>query len=161
MRVKWQRKMVITDWKTQSNLAVMFVFWSLFLVLVLVGVFFVNYASVAKQTAGLNIHDELVAQMLLVEQSRQLAFFYGAAIFIFVALIGFYVLVYTHRITGPIYKLNKVMDEAIQNKDWPKAPLSFRSGDSFHEMAQKFNQFVDVMKSVQGSDRKLSQSRER
>lgn len=143
---------MITDWRTQSNLAGIFVIWSLFLVLILVGLFFMNYASVSEQTAGLNIHDELVAQMLLVEQSRQLAIFYGAAILLFIMLMGFHVMVYTHRVTGPIYKLNKVMDEAIHNKQWPKRPLSFRSSDSFHELAQKFNQFVEAMKSQQASE---------
>jgi len=143
--VMWHRKKFITHTGVQVKLAVIFVFWTFIFMLMLVGLFFINYASVSSDTNAMSIHDQLLTQMLLVSQARNLGLYYGGATLVFSLLIGFYVLVYSHRIVGPVHKMNLLLDKAIEKKEWPK-PVKFRKSDAFHEFAEKFNRFVETMR---------------
>ena len=123
-----------------------FVFWSVVLLLSLLGLFFINYGSIRVDTGSLVLHDQLLARSLLVEQAKQLAITFGITMFVFIVLMGFYVMAYAHRMTGPIHKMNMVLQKATQERTWPKH-LSFRKADAFHELAKNFNEFVETMKS--------------
>lgn len=141
----WLRKKFITHAGVQVKLALVFVFWTFIFMPMLAGLFFINYASVSSNTNAMSIHDQLLTQMLLVSQARNLGLYYGGAMLVFSVLIGIYVVVYSHRIVGPIYKMNMLLDKAIEKKEWPK-PVKFRKGDAFHEFAAKFNHFVETMR---------------
>lgn len=140
----FRRRQVITHWKEQSRLASVFLFWSLILVAILLGLFFINYASIRADAGPLTINDQAVARMLLVDQARQLALWYGGCILLYLILVAGYVLAYSHRITGPIHKLNIYLKKATHNKAWPE-PLSFRKNDGFHDLADNFNKFLEAM----------------
>jgi methyl-accepting chemotaxis protein len=143
--MSWKRKQVITHSGVQVRLAMVFVFWAVILMISLTTLFFINYASISAETGGMVIHDQLLTKMLLISQAKELGIYYGGTMLIFIILIGAYVFVYSHRIVGPIHKMNLLLDKAIKNKEWPK-PVGFRKNDAFHEFAHKFNEFVETMK---------------
>jgi ABC-type multidrug transport system fused ATPase/permease subunit len=146
MKYLFKRTKFITDWRQQSALAMVFVFWSVVLVLTLLGLFFINYASIRVDTGPLQMHDQLLARSLLVDQAKQLALTFGTTILVFIVLMAFYVMAYAHRMTGPVHKLNMILKKAADEQAWPKH-LSFRKSDAFHELAKNFNHFVEAMKS--------------
>jgi methyl-accepting chemotaxis protein len=145
----FRRTRFITHFRQQAKLASVFVLWAVVLMLCLIGLFFVNYATISTETGSLVTHDQLVTKMFLVEQAFQLAWTFGSVMLIFVILMGLHVMAYAHRMTGPIFKMNRVLKNAAHNQDWPK-PFKFRKGDAFHELADSFNHFVEVMKEKEG-----------
>lgn len=145
MRAFFRRTKILSNLKVQSQLGFVFAFWSIALVIVLSGLFFINYSQISSGTDGMLIHDGLLTRSLLIDQAMQLAIWYGGVVFLFVILMSFHVMIYAHRLTGPIFKLNRILDEAIEKKDWPKA-FVFRKGDAFQDLAQKFNTFCETMK---------------
>ncbi len=145
MKKYFKRTNFITHWRQQVGLALVFVSWSLVLVVCLTGLFFINYATIRTDTGAFTMHDQLLARMLLVEQAKQLAITYGLTILVFLILTGLYVVAYSHRMTGPIYKMNMILKKAAEEGSWPKH-LSFRKHDAFHELAKNFNTFVETMK---------------
>ncbi len=141
----FKRTKFITHFRHQVGLALVFMSWSAVLVCILIGLFFINYASIRTDTGALTIHDQLLARMLLVDQAKQLALSYGIAMLVFLVLVGLYVMAYAHRMTGPIHKLNLILKKSTEEKSWPKH-LSFRKHDAFHDLAKNFNHFIDAMK---------------
>jgi len=137
------RLRVLTHGKTQIRLASLFVLWFVVFVIIFATIFFINFADLSSRTEGLRIHDQLATKMLLVEQSRDLALWYGGGALVFAILMWIYMMVYSHRLTGPIYKLERVLEKAIHNRQLPDKPLNFRQTDAFHEMARLFNEFVE------------------
>lgn len=145
MRAFFRRTKILSNLKVQSQLGLVFAFWSIALVIVLSGLFFINYSQISSGTDGMLIHDGLLTRSLLVEQAMNLAIWYGSVIFLFIILMSLHVMIYAHRLTGPIFKLNKILDESIKSKQWPKS-FVFRKGDAFQDLAQKFNTFCETMK---------------
>jgi sensor histidine kinase YesM len=94
----------------------------------------------------MTIHDQLLTRKLLVDQSMDLAVWYGGSVLIFCVLLWIYMLVYVHRLTGPIYKLQQLLEKCTHNRSLPEYDLKFRKGDGFHELADKFNDFVQMLK---------------
>lgn len=137
---------VVTHKDVQFRLATAAMLWFLVFAAALAALFFFNYVHIAERTQDLNIHDELVTRMLLVQQAKELAFWYGGSIFVFMVLIWFYLTVYSHRLTGPIYKFEKMLEKCIHNKSLPERELKFRKTDAFHGMADLFNQFVETIR---------------
>lgn len=145
MRAFFRRTKILSNFKVQSQLGLVFIFWSLSLIIVLAGLFFINYSNVSEGTNEMIIHDGLLTRSLLIEQASQLAIWYGAVVILFVVLMSVHVMIYAHRLTGPIFKLNKILDESIEKQEWPKA-FGFRKADAFHDLAEKFTIFCETMK---------------
>lgn len=139
-----KRRQVFTNLNVQVRLALVFLFCAFMLIICLACLFVINYAKISSKTDGLEIQNQLIAKMLLIEQAQSLGIYYGLAMLVFVGLMTVYVVVYAHRLVGPIHKMNMILEKAIQEKDWPK-PVKFRKGDAFHEFAHKFNKFVETM----------------
>lgn len=64
----------------------------------------------------------------------QMGFFIFLAVFVLL-MAG---VILSHRVGGPIYQLNKYIDELVQGKVKPRN-ISFRKNDFFHELASNFN----------------------
>lgn len=149
MKLK-RRKKVLTYFHVQAKLAGLFVLWAFILILTVVALFFVTYSQTSSQADGLPTHEQFFTKMLLVEQAQHMAVMFGATILAFLILMGGYILIYTHRLTGPIFKLKRTLEEAAATNTWPK-PISFRKKDSFHDLAKAFNNFIESMKSSKRS----------
>ena len=142
----WFRRLnSFSYFKIQFQLASVFFLWFVVFLGVFSFIFFVNFQATASKTAGMSIHDELLTKSILINQSRELAFYYGTAAVIYFILVWAYLIVYAHRLTGPIYKLNMILKKSIHNAEWPKTPVKFRKNDAFHDLAQNFNLFVETM----------------
>jgi len=140
-----RRKKVFTYFHDQAKLAGIFVLWAFILILTVVALFFVTYSNTSTQADSLPVHEQLFAKMLLIEQAQHMATMFGATVLAFLILMGGYIMIYTHRLTGPVYKLRKTLEEATANSAWPK-PISFRKKDSFHDLAKAFNKYIETMK---------------
>ena len=60
-------------------------------------------------------------------------------ILIVLAILG---ILYSHRIAGPIYHINKALDLAAKGELYHKVRL--RKGDFFHETADKLNKIIPI-----------------
>jgi methyl-accepting chemotaxis protein len=116
--------------------------------LLFMGFFSVVYmnavANAPGRTKEVVVQDQLITQMLLVEQTRDLAVIYGFAAFIFILLICFYLIVYSNRLTGPIFKLTRIIETSVTQGELPK-PVRFRKDDAFKELAEAFNKFLETV----------------
>lgn len=146
MSIYWRRLKVITHGKEQTKIATVFLFWFVVFTALLTSIYFLRYAELSNQTENMLIHDRLVTQMLLVSQAKDLALWYGGTFLIFSILLWVYMLVYMHRLTGPIYKLQKLLEKCTHNRSLPDSDLRFRKGDGFHSLADQFNAFVHSLK---------------
>jgi len=138
------RYRILTHKGVQVRLASVFLLWFLVFSSIFVSIFFFQFSDASIKMEGLKIHDQLTAKMLLVDQARDLAIWYGGIVLCFSILLWVYMMVYSHRLTGPIYKLEKTLERCIHNKALPDKPLIFRKTDAFHELADKFNQFIET-----------------
>lgn len=142
MFLRWR---VLTHKRVQIQLASIFLLWFVVFIAGTATIFMVSFSSVSDRTKDMLIHDKLLTNMLLVEQTKQLALYYGLATLVYLILAWSYVLVYSHRLTGPVYKLTRIIDKAIHNKTWPDR-ITLRKTDAFPELAQKWNELVKIMK---------------
>ena len=76
-----------------------------------------------------------------------------AAIPLAVALIIWLGLFISHRIAGPLVRLNHGL-RGLSEGQWPKHPMKFRKGDEHHHLAEGFNCMVEKMKSQVDEERK-------
>lgn len=77
--------------------------------------------------------------MLLADQETlmiKIFVVFGLFLFMFNFLWGAWL---SHRIAGPLYRLNKYLQEEHSS---PKPPLTFRKGDFFQEIPASFNQWL-------------------
>ena len=70
---------------------------------------------------------------------------FGYTILIFLACIFF-----SHKIAGPIYKLNMFLQKISKNEDMQI--ISFRDGDYFHELADNYNDAIRKIKTTRKQD---------
>ena len=80
----------------------------------------------------------------LKEQKSALSMLYfGVSAVAFVVMMGLGVL-YSHRIAGPLYRLNQHM-KAIADGAEP-SPVNFRKRDQFQELVESFNAMIARLK---------------
>ena len=142
----FMRKKFITNRKVQVALATTFLVWFAAFLAIFVLIFFNTFNQFSTRSELLMTHDQLITKMLLVEQSKELALWYGISTFVYLALMWVYMLIYSHRLTGPISKITKILENAAKEEQWP-ADVKFRKGDAFTELASAFNHFANKMKS--------------
>jgi methyl-accepting chemotaxis protein len=76
----------------------------------------------------------------LEEQKSALSMVYfGVSAVAFLLMMGLGVL-YSHRIAGPLYRLNNHMKAIADGAD--AAPVNFRQRDQFQELAESFNAMI-------------------
>ncbi len=77
----------------------------------------------------------------LLEQQNSMNFIMLVTIFTVSALILSYGLIYSNRIAGPLFNLQRYLRNKISGVDQP--PLKFRKDDNFQELAQAVNDYID------------------
>jgi methyl-accepting chemotaxis protein len=70
--------------------------------------------------------------------------FGGLPIVVLGAILQFRIL---HRVSGPLYRMEKVVQEAAVSGKLPKAPIILREKDFYNGLAKAFNQLVDKIRS--------------
>lgn len=80
----------------------------------------------------------------LQEQKSTLSMLYfGVSALVFLLMTGLGVR-YSHRIAGPLYRLNSHMKGIADGAE--PAPVNFRRGDQFQELAANFNAMIAQLK---------------
>lgn len=119
----------------------MFIFWAVVLVICLTALFFLSYVQVAESALGLST-DPLLTRSMMIQLSRTLAINFGVAILLFIGLMGIHVVVFSHRMTGPITKLSNILKKSVETGQWPSA-VKFRKRDAYKDLAAAMNDFVE------------------
>ena len=90
--------------------------------------------------------DHVYFQFLSLQEATFLRVLGGIAVLVAAILIlgG---LIISHKIAGPIYRMQKEMNSMESGKPPALKKITFRKGDYFPELAQSFNQLVDKLKS--------------
>jgi nitrogen fixation/metabolism regulation signal transduction histidine kinase len=93
-------------------------------------------------------YPEIAANMKLAQSD--LILFIGM-IQIFVIVLVFIIFIFfTHRIAGPMHKLKMHLSKIRQGE--PITPLTFRSGDHFHDVAEEVTLFLETLTYNQEND---------
>ena len=66
------------------------------------------------------------------------------AILFVLFLVMILAIIYSHRITGPIYRVKRYLDMMAQSNDLPP-PISFREHDEFKEIADSINKVIEKL----------------
>ncbi|MBN8554543.1 MAG: methyl-accepting chemotaxis protein [Deltaproteobacteria bacterium] len=143
--MKFKRFHILTHKPVQMKLASVFLLWFIVFIASFLLLFAINFSMASSRTQELSmVHDRLLTNAILVDQTKNLAFYYGIASLVYFVLVWIYMLVYSHRLTGPVFKLTHHLDRATKAGEIPK-PIKFRKSDAFHELAESFNHFVVML----------------
>ena len=118
-----------------------------FLILVTVyGLFTYGFHEFAQmgQQAGLP-PDHVYFQFISMQESTFLRVIGAIAIMVGLILIVGGIMV-SHKIAGPIYRMQKEFNTMAANPEVELTPIKFRKGDYFPELADSFNQLVEKWK---------------
>lgn len=89
-------------------------------------------------------------EYLLVLQEKTLKIlgglflFGGLPVVVLGAILQFRIL---HRVSGPLYRLERTIQEAADSGKLPKTPIILREKDFYKNLTGAFNQFVDKIRS--------------
>ncbi len=93
-------------------------------------------------------YPEIATNMKLAQSDLIL---YMGLIQLFVIVLVFIIFIFfTHRIAGPMHKLKMHLSKIRQGE--PITPLTFRSGDHFHDVAEEVSLFLETLTYNQEND---------
>ena len=72
----------------------------------------------------------------------------GLTLILSVVITGVFVLIYSHKIAGPVCKITKCLEQMEKGQTLGK--INLRESDEFRELADAYNKAVDNMKSGAG-----------
>ena len=73
----------------------------------------------------------------------------GITLVVSIFITGLFVLYYSHKISGPVYKITNCLEQMGKNGS-PYEKITLRESDEFRELADAYNKAVDNMKSSAG-----------
>lgn len=117
-----------------SSLIVLFIFESFF-----------NETQTLMESTGMNEQHPLGEYFL--QQHNQITMFVGAIFCWFAAMNTIVLIMFTHRIAGPAYRLKKCMEEMLAGE--LEKPVKLRDGDFFQDTAQLLDQIREKLKQKQ------------
>lgn len=139
-----RRKQILTHRGIQIRLA-SYAVLGLLVFVVLYGIIFMyTYRLGSQETELMAIHDQLLTKTILVSHSQNLLLWYGLGALVYFAGLWIFIIRYSHRMTGPIFKLVQILDRATEENKLPEK-LQFRKGDAFTDLEQSFNAFIDSL----------------
>jgi hypothetical protein len=137
-----RRKTRLADRRFQFGLA-----WRMLLVFLLffvAGILLVFAPSVIGLLTGADLSElEPAAEELLILHQR----IWPAVLFVLVGVF-LYTLVFSHRIAGPIYRINKAIEMMLRG-ECPKR-ITLRKGDHFQETAELLERLAQQINRQQG-----------
>ena len=123
--------------------------FSLFISILIVGVMLIYPYTLYQIIERLISQSELQASLL--ESKREalmitlVAWQFGYTLLVFIVCIFF-----SHKIAGPLFKLNKHLNKITRNEE--VETIAFRKGDYFHEIADSFNEAVTTIQTGREQD---------
>ena len=131
-----------------------------FLNLTICGVFYAAHAYFFWQGREVGQNLELPADHVFFrfidEQQRALNLISLATMSVVLGVIVFFGLVYSHKIAGPVYRIQKYLRERAAGTE--KGKLHFRDGDYFPEVAESINAYLSSsdVKPTKASSKKVA-----
>jgi hypothetical protein len=99
---------------------------------------FYHFWSLEAQGLALGLPPTHVFFKFLREQQRTMDLIFGVtALLTLITIVGFGLFL-SHRVAGPLYRLKQYLTEAPVDAD-AQAPLKFRDGDYFPDVAEAIN----------------------
>lgn len=89
---------------------------------------------------------------LLQEQQIQMLNIFIVSSLCLCLVIGFWALFYSHRIAGPLHRLNRYFSDGLNKGPEPLPPLAFRDDDFFRELPESINQYLSYRHSADKTD---------
>ncbi|MBW2645608.1 MAG: hypothetical protein JRE23_05440 [Deltaproteobacteria bacterium] len=71
-------------------------------------------------------------------------------------VIGVLVIIFSHRIVGPIYRVKRALDDLIAGKDVQE--IRFRENDEFQSLVPRINKVIQLVKELRASNSKSHRS---
>ncbi len=137
-----KRKEMFSNPKVQSRIMVTF----LLLTILFIGTnFFINrrlLTEISNQVMSLPLSAANSADVAVIMGQQGATALIQMGLFIFLAVFVLLMagVILSHRIGGPIYQLNKYLEDMIAGKTKPRK-IVFRKNDFFHNLADNFNKF--------------------
>lgn len=94
-------------------------------------------------------------QALLAEQLAQINFRMWPVLLLAVAVASVYALQHSHKVAGPLYRLNIVLKDMAQGKDVKN--VHFRDGDEFREFEKLASILGERMKNIRTQNRDVGE----
>lgn len=83
----------------------------------------------------------------IANSSRHFNILFFSTTLVAMLIIYYFGLLISHRIAGPLYKINKTIDEVIETQ--MKIKIQLRKDDYFHEHADKINNLLEKIDRIQ------------
>lgn len=74
----------------------------------------------------------------------------GITLVLSIFITGIFVLLYSHKIAGPVYKITRCLEQ-LEKRGVPPEKITLRESDEFRELADAYNKVVDNMKPGAGT----------
>ena len=145
---KNQRKVYLINPSFQLRVTSYFIILAVVNILVFYGCVYHFFDVFVSKGTEIGLPKNHVFFMFMEDQVAQMT-----SIFIFTSLITVFILLVagvliSHRIAGPMYRLNMDLKEMAKNKELKS--LKFRNKDFFQEIPESFNQVVESFNSKKG-----------
>jgi len=143
LKIVHMRVHFLTHWKIQMRLAFILAGSLIVFLSLLIMAFMNSYMHASLQSDGLQPHDSLVTKVFLMKQAKELLLYSGLCISAYIVCISSFLIIFSHRMTGPVFKLTRLLEKAAYKKEWPRS-VRFRKTDAFPELEESFNQFLEA-----------------
>jgi len=109
-----------------------------------------KYAFMFVLAMGVGINMGVILTLLtpLVRQSAWVfPAIYGGVVLLIIAFVAFISVIFTHKIAGPIYKIERTCRQMIDDNDLSMS-IQLRTGDELQELAEEINQLVNHVRNT-------------
>lgn len=109
-----------------------------------------KYAFMFVLAMGVGINLGVILTLLtpLIRQSAWVfPTLYGAIVLLIILFVAFISVIFTHKIAGPIYKIERTCRQMIDENDL-SLTIQLRTGDELQELAEEINQLVNHVRNT-------------
>lgn len=141
-----KRKIILIDPNFQLKIITRIAYFFLFII----GVFYSAnwYFFYQLKTSGIKAGIPLNSEYFtfITNSSRQFNLLFFVTALIAMLLIYYFGLILSHRIAGPLFKINQSIDEMIKTKK--KTKITLRQNDYFQDHAVKINELLEEINEI-------------
>lgn len=111
---------------------------------ILYSAFYLFFKNFSKEALEMGIPKQHVFFLFIDQVQNDFNIFFFAALLtctLFITISGIYI---SHKIAGPLYKIEKHMQECVESGDLSE--INFRKGDYFNELEINYNKLIHSIK---------------
>lgn len=145
-----KRKIILINPSFQLNIINSIVYFFLLIISAFYAVNWYFFYQLKEKgiAAGIPINNDYF--IFIANSSRQLNIFFLITALVSLVVIYYFGLILSHRIAGPLFKIDKTIDEMIKTNK--KFKINLRKDDYFQDHALKLNEFVDKIDDIDEID---------